>query len=209
MELLIIRHALPVAVDNTATGEEADPELSDLGRRQAGALADGLVGPGVGAGWAPERIDAVYSGPKRRARETAAPLAARLGLDVVVEPGISEFDDGEVEYIPIEELKAVGDPRCLQMVSEDGIPDPEAFQRRVVAGMEGIVAANPGGRVVVSCHGGVVAAYLSYLLRIDRILFFEAAYTSVSRVLAAATGERTVGSMNEVAHLRVAGVPLY
>jgi len=31
MELLIIRHALPVAVDNTATGEEADPELSDLG----------------------------------------------------------------------------------------------------------------------------------------------------------------------------------
>ena len=63
MELLIIRHALPVAVDNTATGEEADPELSDLGRRQAGALADWLVGPGAGAGWAPERIDAVYSGP--------------------------------------------------------------------------------------------------------------------------------------------------
>ncbi|MBC8195631.1 MAG: histidine phosphatase family protein [Acidimicrobiia bacterium] len=211
MELLIIRHALPVRVDNRHTGEEADPTLSDLGRRQADALAHWLaVHPaGTTDGVHNEKIDAVYSGPKRRARETAAPLAGHLGLEVSVEPDLDEFDFGEPEYIPIEELKASGDPRWLEFMSEDSIPEPEAFQARVVAAMERIISDNPGRRVAVSCHGGVIGAYLSHLLGIDRIFFFEASYTSVSRVMAASTGERSVGSMNELAHLRLAGVALY
>ena len=93
-------------------------------------------------------------------------------------------------------------------MSEDSIPEPEAFRARVIAAMERIVSDNPGRRVAVSCHGGVIGAYLSHLLGIDRI-FFEASYTSVSRVMAASTGERSVGSMNELAHLRLAGVALY
>ncbi len=211
MELLIIRHALPVRVDNTHTGEEADPVLSDLGRRQADALAAWLAEHPAGSGPADpdDGIDALYSGPKRRALETAAPLADMLGLDVLVEPDLDEFDFGEPEYVPIEELKAAGDPRWLEFITDEGIPEPEAFQARVVAAMERIVADNPGRRVAVSCHGGVIGAYLSHLLGIDRIFFFEAAYTSVSRVLAASSGERSVGSMNELAHLRVAGLPLY
>ena len=39
MELLLIRHALPTTVDNRDTGREAAPDLSDLGRRPAAALA--------------------------------------------------------------------------------------------------------------------------------------------------------------------------
>ena len=39
-------------------------------------------------------------------------------------------------------------------------------------------------------------------------LFFEAHYTSMNRVMAASTGERSVVSMNELAHLQVASVPL-
>ncbi|SVB92284.1 uncharacterized protein METZ01_LOCUS245138, partial [marine metagenome] len=38
---------------------------------------------------------------------------------------------------------------------------------------------------------------------------FEAMYTSVNRVLAASTGERSLVSLNETAHLRVAGLPTY
>jgi len=211
MELLIIRHALPVRVDNRHTGEEADPTLSDLGRRQADALAHWLaVHPaGTTDGEHNERIDAIYSGPKRRALETAAPLAGHLGLEVTVDQDLDEFDFGEPEYIPIEELKAAGDPRWMEFMSEGSIPEPEAFQARVIAAMERIVSDNPGRRVAVSCHGGVIGAHLSHLLGIDRIFFFEAAYTSVSRVLAASSGERSVGSMNELAHLRLAGVALY
>jgi 2,3-bisphosphoglycerate-dependent phosphoglycerate mutase len=77
-----------------------------------------------------------------------------------------------------------------------------------VAGMEAIIAAHPGGRVVVGCHGGVVAAYLAHLLGISEPMFFEAHYTSVNRVMAASSGQRSVVSMNELAHLQVAKVPL-
>src|SRR5687768_15688948 len=101
MELLLIRHALPVRVDEGTVDGPADPELSAAGLEQAKALA----------GWlADERIDAIWSSPMRRARETASPLSERLGLEVVVDPGLAEFDRDAASYIPIEELKAANDP---------------------------------------------------------------------------------------------------
>jgi len=60
----------------------------------------------------------------------------------------------------------------------------------------------------VGCHGGVVAAYLAHLLGIADPLFYEAHYTSVARVMAASSGQRSVVSMNELSHLQVAGVAL-
>ena len=69
MELILIRHGLPLRVDNSETGEEADPSLSPLGERQAEALANWLIhGP------AAQKIDAIYASPKRRALETVQPL---------------------------------------------------------------------------------------------------------------------------------------
>jgi len=208
MELLLVRHALPVRVDNRDTGDEADPVLSDLGWRQSRAVADWLVGALPG-GPSAELIDAVYASTRARARQTAGPLAERLGQELRIESGLDEYDYGEPEYVPIEELKETGDPRWHELVSEDAILAPEAFMAQVVTGVDRIIAAHPGQRVVAFCHGGTICAYMAHLLGLDRILFFEAAYTSVNRVLAASTGERSLGSLNETAHLRVAGVPTY
>ena len=208
MELLLVRHALPVRVANRDTGDEADPVLSDLGWRQSRAVAAWLVGALPG-GPSAEPIDAVYASTRARARQTAEPLAERLGQELRIEPGLDEYDYGEPEYVPIEELKEAGDPRWHELVSEDAIPAPEAFMAQGVTGVDRIIAAHPGQRVVAFCHGGTICAYMAHLLGLDRILFFEAAYTSVNRVLAASTGERSLGSRNETAHLRVAGVPTY
>ena len=90
----------------------------------------------------------------------------------------------------------------------DDLPDPEAFQAQVVEGMGRIIAANPGRTVAVGCHGGVVSAYLSHLLGIGRVMFYEAHYTSVARVAASSAGHRSVRSMNELGHLQMAGVSL-
>ena len=70
MELLLIRHALPIRIEG-AEGA-ADPPLAELGRRQADALAEHLVDEGV---------DVLVTSPMRRAIETAAPVAERLGLE--------------------------------------------------------------------------------------------------------------------------------
>jgi probable phosphoglycerate mutase len=192
MELLLIRHARPLR----AHGGEgpADPALSPLGLRQSEALADWL---------ADERLDAIYASPLRRARETAAPLAAKLGLDVGIDESVREYDADAVEYIPMEELKAAGDPRWNEV--PDALPE---FRERVIHGIERLVKAHTSERIAVVCHGGVVNVYVAWVVRTRTELFFLPHYTSVSRVLASGGGQRSVDTINETAHLRVAGVPL-
>src|SRR5258708_854930 len=97
MELLFIRHALPRRIDAGHGSGPADPDLAALGLEQAAALAEWLAG---------ESVDALFSSPMRRALQTAAPVAERLGLPITVEEGIAEFDREALSYVPIEELKA-------------------------------------------------------------------------------------------------------
>jgi len=192
MELLLIRHARPLR----AHGGEgpADPALSPLGLRQAEALADWL---------AEERLDAIYASPLRRARETAAPLAAKLGLDVAIDESLREYDADAVEYIPMEDLKAAGDPRWNEV--PDALPE---FRERVIDGIERLVKAHGSERIAIVCHGGVVNVYVAWIVRSRTELFFLPHYTSISRVLASGSGQRSVDTINETAHLRVADVPL-
>ena len=76
------------------------------------------------------------------------------------------------------------------------------LRRQVAAALERIVGAHPGGRVAIVCHGGVVNAWAAHVLGLEPTLFFQPGYTSVSRFLAAGSGERSILSLNETAHLR-------
>ena len=194
MDLLLVRHAEPVRIVD-AEGP-ADPPLHQRGIEQAERLAKWLAG---------ERLDGVWSSPMRRAMETAAPVAAAHGVELVVDEELAEFDREATSYIPYEELKATRDERFLAMIDgrfDHYDVDPVTFQQGIVAAMEHIITANPGKVVAVVCHGGVINAYLAHVLGIDRLLFFEPAYTGISRVVAARTGARSVASINEAAHLR-------
>lgn len=193
MELLVIRHGLPVRIDDA--GGPADPELSAEGHEQARRLTAWLR---------TEPIDAVYVSPMRRALETAAPLAEALGVEVVVDPELAEFDRDQHFYIPIEELKASGDERYQQAIrgEYDGEVDPQTFRRVVTVAVERAIEANPGRTVAVVCHGGVINAWASHVLGLDAALFFLPQYTSVSRFLASSQGHRSVVSLNETGHLR-------
>lgn len=188
MELLLIRHALPLRVDEGDSDGPADPPLAPGGHEQAHALAAWL---------AVEPIDAIWSSPMRRARETATPLAVALGLEVSVGDGLAEYDKHAASYIPIEELKAANDPRWSQLPER-----PEEFVAEVVEAVEAVVAAHPGGRVAVFCHGGVVNAYAGHVLGIADPLFFLPSYTSISRILASGSGVRSIASLNEAGHIR-------
>ena len=192
MELLLIRHALPVRLE-LAEGP-ADPPLADVGHRQAAAVAAWL---------ADEPIDAIYTSPLQRAVETAVPLSKATGLGTIVDEDLAEYDRHASEYIPMEELRAEGGERWEQAVADwSGGSEMEAWFAGVVAAVERVVDAHPGQTVAIVAHGGVVNAYLAHVLGIGRQMFFEPAYTSISRVLAARSGHRQLRSMNEVAHLR-------
>jgi broad specificity phosphatase PhoE len=89
MRLLLIRHGeSPDNVRGVLASHLPGPSLTDLGRQQAEAVADVL---------ASEPIDAVFSSEATRARETAAPLASRLGIGVTVVPGLHEITCGDFE----------------------------------------------------------------------------------------------------------------
>lgn len=190
MELLLIRHALPVRIDE---GDgPADPDLSEAGHAQAAELAAWLVDEG---------LEAIWSSPMRRARQTAAPVEAATGLTAAIDDDLREFDAEESHYIPMEELKGTDDPRWRELIERLGAPEQYAFRDQAAAAVERIVEAHPGQRVAVVCHGGVVNAYLSTILGIDRPLFFEPTYTSISRVMASSRGHRSLVSVNEIPHL--------
>ncbi len=196
MEIVLVRHALPVRVDVTPGGGPADPGLAPLGRQQAARLVDALAG---------DEVDAVYTSPALRSRQTAEPLAAARALDPVVETGLAEFDAADPSYVPVEELRAAGDPRWHALQRGDlysaGV-DPEAFRARVVDAVEAVVARHPGGRAVLFTHAGACNAYLGHVLGQTRAIWFAPAYCSLSRVGAARDGRRGVVSLNETGHVR-------
>ena len=195
MEITLIRHGLPVRTEK-ADGTPADPPLCPEGHDQAERMAAWL---------AEAEIDALYASPMRRAQETAAPLSKRLGLAIELEPGVVEYDSQADYYIPMEELKRTDYARWKDFVTRgygDGV-DMEAFHRTVVASIEGLIDKNAGRRIAVVCHGGVINAWAARVLGLEPRLFFDPRYTSINRFMAARSGERSVVSLNETAHLRV------
>lgn len=76
--LVLVRHGQAAA----GWDADTDPGLDDLGRAQAGAAADAL---------APSGPLSIVVSPLRRTRETAAPLAARWGVEPVVDERVAEI----------------------------------------------------------------------------------------------------------------------
>ena len=193
MEIVLVRHGLPMRVE-TKDGAAANPSLSRIGLAQADQASDWLVAID---------IDAIYSSPLQRARETAAPFAKRSGLKIGIEDGVSEFDRDSSTYIPMEELKAQNYEAWKAFVDGGYGDDVDvlSFQATVVRGIESIIDRHSGERVAVFCHGGVVNMWASHVLETPPRLFINVGYASVSRFLCASTGERSLVSLNETQHL--------
>jgi broad specificity phosphatase PhoE len=195
MEIIWVRHAEPERIA-PGTGVPANPSLTANGREQADRL---------GAWLALEHIDAVLSSPLRRAIETAEPIAKAHGLTIEVIEGLAEYDVQADHYIPVEEMRVTKDERWVAMIEgrwgEFGGEEPAVFRTRIDQAVDEIIAAHPGEIVVAVCHGGVVNVALAGVLNLERELWFDPGYTSVSRVIASRTGVRSVASVNERAHL--------
>lgn len=183
MELILIRHGLPVRSEETD-----DPPLAPEGCVQAERAARWL---------ARERIDAVYSSPMRRAVETAQPFAALTGHDIATHPGIVEFDRGSGAYIPLEQLKRDDYPAWKAFVEGGQGQDIGQFQTVVVAALEEMIEANPSRAVAVFCHGGVINVWAAHVLGMTPRLFFEPGYASLHRFLCARSGQRNLLALNE------------
>jgi len=208
-ELWLIRHgdAIPGPDEIIPSGIYDDLPLSSIGREQAQALAERLDGM---------HVDAIYSSPLKRCRQTAAPLAERLDLTPVIVPDIKEIRIGEIRPLPadfndLQALTKALQERQIDIVriagaegNWDAIENSERskdFRGRVVTAIDDIASNHGGQRVLVFAHGGVINAYAADVLGLEKDFFFPCANTSIT-IVRAAGPHRVLYVMNDVAHVR-------
>lgn len=212
MQLILVRHAQPQRIEQAATESEtslpaatesapsrtvsaADPALAPIGVEQAERVPTALDH---------HRIVRVISSPQRRARETAAPLAAKLGLSVDIVDDLAEYDRDLPFYIPIEDAK-VDHRESYERIKAGFLPtriDADAFRMRVHDAITEIASTTePTDTVVAFTHGGVINVTLQELLGLSRPLTFPIDYCSITRILFSRTGRRTAATVNENGHV--------
>ena len=131
----------------------SDRPLTERGRQQAHALAD-LV--------ASQEIDAVYTSPLSRARETAEIVAARTRLEPVALPELREVDTGSWSGLSRADVEARFPEGFTRWRSGgSGWEDGESYEEmaeRVIGALRTIAEDHPDGRVLVISHGGPIRA---------------------------------------------------
>jgi len=200
-ELLLIRHGeserATLATPFPMVDGRADPALAPEGHEQAERLADRLR---------PAGISAIYVSTLRRTALTAAPLAARLGLTPLVEPGLREVGLGEWEGGLFRIRVAENHPTAQQMWAQESFEvitgaEPTAeFTARVRGAVSRIAAAHPGQRVAVFTHGGVIGEALAQASGSRPFAFITADNGSISR-LVISPDRWVVRGFNDTAHL--------
>lgn len=146
LDVLVVQHGEKVR-------SAGDPGLTEVGHRQAATVAR----------WLAENrpdVDAIVASPLRRAQETAAPIAAGLGLAVKTDPRFRERMNWADSSISLDEFlvdwqRATDDRGYEPLVGDssnaaaarfvDALVDLEKHQARVV---------------VVVAHGGVTVDVL-------------------------------------------------
>lgn len=190
MKLVLVRHGRP---DEADTARPHDPPLRTDGLRQAEAVATML---------AAQRVTRIVSSPLLRARQTAEPLAARLGLPIETIDGWAEADRHLARYSSTETLRARGDAEWARFL-DDPIRylggDPVRFRADVLGAFEATLAGPDDDHVAVFTHGLPINLVLSTLLGLERIIHFPPDYGSLTR-LRARGGRAGIVSVNETGH---------
>lgn len=155
-----IRHAQATGNLEMRFQGATDTQLTELGREQvlqvAGRLKD-------------IPLDAVYSSPLQRARDTAAGIAKPHGLGVRVHDGLREMDGGGMENLTFDELNEVypveytifrTEPEKFMGVG-GGESSVEVFERMCAAVLD-IVKQHSGQTLAVVSHGAALRMFMCF-----------------------------------------------
>ncbi|MET8389607.1 bifunctional RNase H/acid phosphatase [Streptosporangium canum] len=200
--LLLLRHGeTPLSVERRFSGL-GDPELTPNGIAQAEAAAARLSRE-------PYDIQVVVSSPLKRARATAEIVAARLGLEVIVEEGLREADFGDWEGHTFTEIQRRWPDALAAWLADPSAAPPggESFgvaARRVQATGDRLVERYEGRTVLAVSHVTPIkmllqSALLAPLAALYRMHLDLAALSLIEYY---ADGPAVVKAFNDTSHLR-------
>ncbi|ANH91277.1 bifunctional RNase H/acid phosphatase [Streptomyces sp. SAT1] len=202
--LVLLRHGeTPLTPQKRFSGSGgSDPSLSAVGREQAERAAAALARRGT--------IQAVVSSPLARTRETAAIVAARLGLAVTVDEDLRETDFGAWEGLTFGEVRERHqDDLNAWLASPEAEPTGggESFAAtavRIAAARDRLVAAHAGRTVLVVTHVTPIKTFVRLALGApaESLFRMELSAASLSAVAYYADGNASVRLLNDTSHLR-------
>jgi probable phosphoglycerate mutase len=221
----LIRHGESVSNAAGRVQGQQDVDLSDVGVRQAEAVAAwsrGLVASGgVGVletanrdGFPEAGIQEIWSSPLARARQTAERIAAALGLPLRIEDDLRELHAGIFQghlWADLEERFPAEVARWRSGDADYAIPGGESRAQLAARGRAVLesLAARPVTAMIVVAHGGILTAALGNLVGRSHPLLAQAVERPFTRLPALANcsvttvrwpGPRLV-AFNETAHL--------
>ena len=165
---LFVRHGSTPTTGKVLPGRAPGLHLSEEGRKQAQATAERIASvkrPPV----------AIYSSPLERARETAEPLSALLGLTVQVDDGLLECDFGDWTGAELKNLSKLREWRAVQSLpSTFQFPNGESFnamQHRITSTLDRLAAAHLGQTFVCVSHADPIKAVVASVAGVALDLF--------------------------------------
>lgn len=172
----LVRHATHDLVGKALAGRSPGVHLGADGRRQATRLAAHFAG---------REIMAIRTSPLERCRETAAPIAERLSLQVDADAALNEIDCGDWTGRTFEALAR--DPRWhawnteRQRIAIPGGESSAAVQARIMEFLARLTGRAPA--LLVS-HSDVIKVVIATLLgapldRHDRLQIDPASITTL------------------------------
>ncbi|MFE2830527.1 bifunctional RNase H/acid phosphatase [Streptomyces mirabilis] len=201
---VLLRHGeTPLTPQKRFSGSGGtDPSLSDVGREQAERVAAALAARGT--------VQAIVSSPLTRTRQTAAAVAARLGLDVAIEDGLRETDFGAWEGLTFAEVQERY-PEDLKTWLASPKAEPtgggESFAataRRIATTRDKLIASYAGRTVLLVSHVTPIKSLVRLAIGAppESLYRMELSAASLSAVAYYADGNASLRLFNDTSHLR-------
>ena len=210
--IILVRHAEPELPKQGGNSHWTDTELSELGIRQAEAVAANLQQK-LG-----EDSCILVSSDLKRASQTAKQIGKAMGLALVQDPDLREYNNGAGVGGSIEELKASAELSSSQ-AEKDVQAKPEGetwedFYKRIAAAMDRVLERLEVSQIaIVVAHFGANMHAVSWWLQDGlkcpeaTLVAFEHQLTGVTELIVNRQGARTLKCLNDTTHLVVNNIP--
>ncbi|WP_255771734.1 histidine phosphatase family protein [Pseudarthrobacter sulfonivorans] len=194
MKLLLIRHGqTPGNVLGQLDTAHPGPGLTELGERQAEAMARSLAN---------EQIGALYASTLVRTQITAAPLSRMKGLEVEVLAGLHEIEAGSLEKLTDHEAHkrymgtvfswAAGDLDLRMPAGPDGHEFFERYDADIATIADHATRGGDAAVVAVVSHGAAIRTWAG-LRAVDADADFVARHVLANTGIVALEGDPDAG----------------